>query len=57
MSEEDQERIITEYMPNGSLDDVLKQVRAGNPPKFWTPTNIAIIITGIACGMRYVHTH
>jgi serine/threonine protein kinase len=47
--------ISTKFMENGSLDDVLYEVRNGNRPKFWTDTNIAAAIVGIVMGMRYLH--
>jgi serine/threonine protein kinase len=45
-------QIITEWMPNGSLEDVLK-----NPSDYATFTNTQKmkIIVGICQGMRYIH--
>jgi hypothetical protein len=40
-----------DWAQHGSLADVLKQVRSGQPPSFCNPTGIAIIISGIVLGM------
>jgi serine/threonine protein kinase len=46
--------IVTEYMPNGSLEDVLES----NPhPEWWTPTAKCIAIYGLVRGMKFVHFH
>lgn len=42
--------IITEYMPNGSLDRILKNY------SILTPANKYIILYGIAEGMKYLHS-
>jgi serine/threonine protein kinase len=47
--------IWTEYGPNKSLDTVFEKVSDGKGPKFWNATGKAIIICGIALGMRHVH--
>jgi serine/threonine protein kinase len=44
-------KIVTEYMPVGSLSSVLK-----SSPNWWSPTAKAIVISGIVLGMRYVHS-
>ena len=43
--------IVTEYLPNGSLADALK-----NNINL-TPTNKYIILLGVAEGMKYLHSH
>jgi serine/threonine protein kinase len=43
-------------MVNGSLEDVLDAVKNRKAPKYWTHTNIAIMIVGIVLGMRYSHS-
>jgi serine/threonine protein kinase len=45
-----------EYVENGSLTSVLGRVRSGSPPRFWNPTGIGIIISGIVLGMGFVHS-
>jgi serine/threonine protein kinase len=47
--------IWTEYAGNRSLATVLARTLNGDPPSFWTPTGKAIIICGIALGMKCVH--
>jgi serine/threonine protein kinase len=49
-------RIATEFVPNGSLEDILKNVASGETPKVWSHDSIAIMITGIVCGMKYLHS-
>jgi serine/threonine protein kinase len=49
-------QIATEFCPNGSLEQVLKLVRAGNPPQFWTHTNIAKFVVGVAIGLGSLHS-
>jgi serine/threonine protein kinase len=49
-------RIIMEYACNGSLSDVLNEVKKGNVPKFWTHENISKIIVGIVLGMKHLHS-
>jgi serine/threonine protein kinase len=41
---------------NGSLEQVLEQVRCGNPPAFWTYTIIAKFIIGMAIGLGNLHS-
>jgi serine/threonine protein kinase len=45
-----------EWAQNGSLAHVFKLVKSRQRPFFWNPTGIAIIISGIVLGMRYVHS-
>jgi serine/threonine protein kinase len=53
-NEEDMEaRIATEYMSNGSLEDVLSLVRE---QKWWTHDHISILIIDIIDGLRYIHS-
>jgi mitogen-activated protein kinase 1/3 len=49
-------RIATEYMPGGGLDSALKNAADNNPPPFWSHTGIAIILVGIALGMKFLHS-
>jgi serine/threonine protein kinase len=48
-------QIHTEYATNGSLDQILSEVKRGERRKFANPTGMGIIICGIVLGMRYVH--
>jgi serine/threonine protein kinase len=45
-----------EYMPNGSLDQVLQRMQQGKPPHFWTDTGIAIIVCGVVAGIQFMHS-
>lgn len=47
--------IMTDYMPNGSLYDVLDKERRGLSPEGWDITKKAKIIFRIACALMYVH--
>ncbi|OHT04015.1 hypothetical protein TRFO_28554 [Tritrichomonas foetus] len=48
--------IITEYMPNGTLYDMLIKENNNEAPPEWTPTKKIICILGIALGMKYLHS-
>jgi serine/threonine protein kinase len=43
-------RMITEYLPGGSLKDMLL-----HPLSWWTPSRKAATIAGIVAGMAYIH--
>ncbi|KAK8871844.1 hypothetical protein M9Y10_007587 [Tritrichomonas musculus] len=47
--------IITEYVPNGSLEDILELSRKGCGNPNWDDTKKLICIYGIASGMSYLH--
>jgi TPR repeat protein len=49
--------ILTEYLPNGSLSDVLRAQSDGRPFPEWTPTRRAKTIFGFAAGMMHLHAH
>jgi serine/threonine protein kinase len=49
--------IHLEWAQYGSLARILELVQCGQRPSFWNPTGIAIIITGIVLGMRFMHSH
>jgi hypothetical protein len=51
-----QAEIQMEWAANGSLAGVLQLVRSGQPPPFWNPTGISIIVSGIVLGMRFMHS-
>jgi abelson tyrosine-protein kinase 1/abelson tyrosine-protein kinase 2 len=48
--------IRTEIAETGSLMGILEKVRCGTQFSFWNPTGKAILICGIALGMRFVHS-
>lgn len=48
--------ILTEYMSNGSLFDMLERERKGIAPGNWDATTKTKIVLGIAAGMRYLHS-
>jgi serine/threonine protein kinase len=48
--------LVMKYMENGSLSDVIERVAAGKAPAFWNPTGIGVMICGIVCGMRFIHS-
>jgi aurora kinase/aurora kinase A len=54
---QDPVRIGTEYAPNGDLAQVLKHRLLSDRPRFAEDTGIAILISGIVFGMRYLHRH
>jgi serine/threonine protein kinase len=45
-----------EYACNGSLADVLSEVRKGNSPYFWRYGVLSKIVVGIVLGMKYLHS-
>ncbi|KAK8886585.1 hypothetical protein M9Y10_042049 [Tritrichomonas musculus] len=47
--------IITEYIPNGTLFDILKQENSGLCNPNWDDTQKLICVYGIASGMSYLH--
>ena len=47
--------IIMELAKNGSLEDVLKNIRSSHGPINYTNTTRQIIITGIARAIKYLH--
>lgn len=48
--------IVTELIPNGSIQNMLHNVRANKAPEQWNKTKILINIYGIASGMEYLHS-
>lgn len=48
--------IVTELIPNGSIQSMLNNVRLGKAPEEWNKTKILINIYGIAAGMDYLHS-
>ena len=47
--------IVTEYLSNGSLEDLIEMERSGFKSTFWNETTKLIIIYGIAKAMSYLH--
>lgn len=47
--------IIQEYMPNGTLQQIINQLRKNKKPNGWTDTKNYINLLGIAIGMKYLH--
>lgn len=47
--------IFLEYMPNGTLQDVIKQESEGNEPEWWNNTTKIKTLIGIANAMAYMH--
>lgn len=47
--------IVTEYAPNGTLQDILDLELKSLSPEGWTDTRKLICIYGIASGMKYLH--
>ncbi|KAK8839182.1 hypothetical protein M9Y10_032110 [Tritrichomonas musculus] len=48
--------IITQYMPKGSLDKMLKNSHLSLAPPQYTFTSKYIILLGVALGMKYLHS-
>lgn len=48
--------IIFEYLPKGSLRNLLEKIGKNEIPPFWTDTIRYCIILGIAFGLRYLHS-
>jgi len=49
-------QIGTEFAVNGSLRSALDKLRNGSPPNFMNGTGIAIIVSGLAHGMKFIHS-
>lgn len=47
--------ILTEYVSNGSLKDILDKAKSGNADHNWTATKKYICLLGISDAMRYLH--
>lgn len=48
--------ILTEYLVNGSLKEILKKEQSGLLDSKWSPTKKYIILLGISDAMRYLHS-
>jgi serine/threonine protein kinase len=48
--------IITKWMSNGSLDNVIKKELEGKAIPGWNPTKKSICIFGIAAALKYIHS-
>jgi hypothetical protein len=49
-------RIGTKYAINGSLRSALDARRSGSCPSFLDATGVSIILTGLAIGMKFIHS-
>lgn len=49
--------IITEYLPHGSLKEILKKEQNSIADDNWSPTKKYICLLGIADAMRYLHRY
>lgn len=49
--------IVTEYLPNGTLKQILEQLHRSNPPEKWSETKTLINIFGVASAMSYLHAN
>jgi serine/threonine protein kinase len=47
--------IMTEFMPNGTLEENIKPQKAGGTPRLTNPTKLAKIVIGVVLGMRFMH--
>jgi serine/threonine protein kinase len=52
----DPAEIQTAIATNGPLDTILERAGRGQQFEFWNPTGKAILICGIALGMRFIHS-
>jgi serine/threonine protein kinase len=48
--------VVTDLMPNGTLDNVLKAERRGAPRPEWDATRKSICVFGICAGMAHLHS-
>ena len=49
--------IVTEYLPNGSLNDLIKLERQSRAGDYWNETRKLITIYGIASAMDFLHSN
>ena len=50
-----QPTIITDYMENGSLEEMIEKEKENKAPDIWNATKKQICIIGIVAAMRYLH--
>ena len=55
--EEQKPVIITEFLTNGTLSDMIELEKKGLFNKLWTDTRKLICIYGVAASMSYLHAH
>ena len=48
--------ILTPFMPNGTVADVLKRERDGRPHPQWDATKKSLCVFGVAAAMMYIHS-
>jgi hypothetical protein len=49
--------VVTDYMPNGSVYDLITRASQGSLPSGFDSTNQFIIIYGVSVGMMILHSH
>jgi serine/threonine protein kinase len=47
--------LVMKYMTDGSLRNVLDNVKSGDRPEFWNSTGLTIIVCGIVMGLEHIH--
>jgi serine/threonine protein kinase len=55
-SSEEDPRIVTEYMPNGTVYSMIGKDKSKNVPPQWDDTQKFIVIYGVAVGMMILHS-
>jgi serine/threonine protein kinase len=51
-----QAMIMTEFMPNGTLEENIYSQKPNEPPRLTSPTKLARIVSGIVLGMKFMHS-
>jgi serine/threonine protein kinase len=49
-------QLATKFAANGSLRSVLDQIQKGSRPSFMDDTGVAIIVSGLTYGLRFLHS-
>ncbi|KAK8889255.1 hypothetical protein M9Y10_034001 [Tritrichomonas musculus] len=55
-NDENNVTILMEYTKNGSLASILEKIHKNEKPEFFTNTKKQMILAGIVCGMKYLHS-
>lgn len=50
-------QILFEYIPNGSLQNILDKLKKGTKPSEWNGTLRSKTIFGVACALHHLHNH
>jgi serine/threonine protein kinase len=48
--------IMSEFMPNGTLDENIRRTTPEQRPRLTSPTKLAKIVSGVVLGMRFMHS-